>query len=101
MTVGRLYTRLPLSSEAVSFALMMSHMQGGCPIDYNTITDLFLQVNLGNAPLVWCLSWSNVRRGVVYFYSLCDDLLIKVTNKNALFKLLARYMVQRMDPVLC
>ncbi|KAG9442141.1 hypothetical protein H6P81_017995 [Aristolochia fimbriata] len=69
--------------EAVSFALMMSHMQGGCPIDYNTITDLFLQVNLGNAPLV------------------CDDLLIKVTNKNALFKLLARYMVQRMDPVLC
>ncbi|KAG9442156.1 hypothetical protein H6P81_018010 [Aristolochia fimbriata] len=37
--------------EAVTFALMMSHMQGGCPIDYNTITDLFLQVNPGNAPL--------------------------------------------------
>ncbi|KAG9442154.1 hypothetical protein H6P81_018008 [Aristolochia fimbriata] len=38
--------------EAVIFALMMSHMQGGCPIDYSTITDLFLQVNPGNAPLV-------------------------------------------------
>lgn len=29
---------------AVNFALMMSQMEGGCPIDYNTITDLFLQV---------------------------------------------------------
>ncbi|TQD92135.1 hypothetical protein C1H46_022292 [Malus baccata] len=28
---------------AVNFALMMSQMEGGCPIDYNTITDLFLQ----------------------------------------------------------
>ncbi|KAG9442145.1 hypothetical protein H6P81_017999 [Aristolochia fimbriata] len=68
--------------EAVSFALMMSHMQGGCPIGYNIITDLFLQVNPGNAPLV------------------CDDQLIRVTNKNALFKLQARYEVQRLDPVL-
>ncbi|KAG9442136.1 hypothetical protein H6P81_017990 [Aristolochia fimbriata] len=32
-----------IHSEAVSFALMMSHMQGGCPIGYNIITDLFLQ----------------------------------------------------------
>ncbi|KAG4993492.1 hypothetical protein JHK86_030319 [Glycine max] len=31
---------------AVNFALMMSQMEGGCPIDYNTITDLFLQRNL-------------------------------------------------------
>jgi hypothetical protein len=23
---------------------MMSQMEGGCPLDYNTITDLFLQV---------------------------------------------------------
>jgi len=30
---------------AVNFALMMSQMEGGCPVDYNTITDLFLQVN--------------------------------------------------------
>ncbi|PQQ14022.1 Armadillo-type fold [Prunus yedoensis var. nudiflora] len=37
---------------AVNFALMMSQMEGGCPVDYNTITDLFLQVNPGNAPLV-------------------------------------------------
>jgi hypothetical protein len=29
---------------AVNFALMMSQMEGGCPVDYNTITDLFLQV---------------------------------------------------------
>jgi hypothetical protein len=31
---------------AVNFALMMSQMEGGCPVDYNTITDLFLQVLL-------------------------------------------------------
>lgn len=31
---------------AVNFALMMSQMEGGCPVDYNTITDLFLQVQL-------------------------------------------------------
>ncbi|CAH8354698.1 unnamed protein product [Eruca vesicaria subsp. sativa] len=31
---------------AVSFALMMSEMKGGCPVDFNTITDLFLQRNL-------------------------------------------------------
>ena len=32
---------------AVNFALMMSQMEGGCPVDYNTITDLFLQVCWG------------------------------------------------------
>jgi len=32
------------SQGAVNFALMMSQMEGGCPVDYNTITDLFLQV---------------------------------------------------------
>ncbi|XP_078181604.1 clathrin heavy chain 1 isoform X1 [Carex rostrata] len=31
---------------AVNFSLMMSQMEGGCPVDYNTITDLFLQRNL-------------------------------------------------------
>ncbi|AQK56843.1 Clathrin heavy chain 2 [Zea mays] len=31
---------------AVNFALMMSQMEGGCPVDYNTITDLFLQRNM-------------------------------------------------------
>lgn len=31
---------------AVNFALMMSQMDSGCPVDYNTITDLFLQVHL-------------------------------------------------------
>ncbi|KAJ7546238.1 hypothetical protein O6H91_08G031500 [Diphasiastrum complanatum] len=31
---------------AVNFALMLSQMEGGSPIDYNTITDLFLQRNL-------------------------------------------------------
>ncbi|KHN48575.1 Clathrin heavy chain 2 [Glycine soja] len=31
---------------AVNFALMMSQMEGGSPVDYNTITDLFLQRNL-------------------------------------------------------
>ncbi|GMP83804.1 hypothetical protein CsSME_00037590 [Camellia sinensis var. sinensis] len=31
---------------AVNFALMMSQMEGGCPVDYNTMTDLFLQRNL-------------------------------------------------------
>ncbi|KAJ6850541.1 clathrin heavy chain 1-like isoform X1 [Iris pallida] len=31
---------------AVNFALMMSQMEGGCPIDYNLISDLFLQRNL-------------------------------------------------------
>ncbi|KAI3793231.1 hypothetical protein L1987_35847 [Smallanthus sonchifolius] len=29
---------------AVNFSLMMAQMEGGCPVDYNTITDLFLQV---------------------------------------------------------
>lgn len=29
---------------AVNFALMMSQLEGGCPVDYNVITDLFLQV---------------------------------------------------------
>ncbi|WVZ91540.1 hypothetical protein U9M48_037697, partial [Paspalum notatum var. saurae] len=28
---------------AVNFALMMSQMEGGCPVDYNTITELFLE----------------------------------------------------------
>ncbi|XP_039016474.1 clathrin heavy chain 1-like [Hibiscus syriacus] len=28
---------------AVNFALMMSQMEGGCPVDYNTITDLFFR----------------------------------------------------------
>ncbi|XP_020680390.1 clathrin heavy chain 1 [Dendrobium catenatum] len=31
---------------AVNFALMMSQMEGGSPVDYNTITDLFLQRNM-------------------------------------------------------
>ncbi|KAL5974984.1 hypothetical protein ACLOJK_031660 [Asimina triloba] len=31
---------------AVNFALMMSQMEGGCPVDYNTVTDLFLQRNM-------------------------------------------------------
>eukprot|EP00271_Cylindrocystis_brebissonii_P014176 TRINITY_DN35436_c0_g1_i1.p1 TRINITY_DN35436_c0_g1~~TRINITY_DN35436_c0_g1_i1.p1 ORF type:complete len:1694 (-),score=426.59 TRINITY_DN35436_c0_g1_i1:500-5581(-) len=31
---------------AVSFALMMAQMEGGSPLDYNTITDLFLQRNM-------------------------------------------------------
>jgi hypothetical protein len=34
-----------LDQGAVNFALMMSQMEGGCPVDYNTITDLFLQVS--------------------------------------------------------
>lgn len=29
---------------AVNFALMMSQLERGCPVDYNVITDLFLQV---------------------------------------------------------
>ncbi|CAG7890671.1 unnamed protein product [Brassica rapa] len=29
---------------AVNFAVMMSQTEGGCPVDFNTITDLFLQV---------------------------------------------------------
>jgi hypothetical protein len=36
---------LYLDQGAVNFALMMSQMEGGCPVDYNTITDLFLQVS--------------------------------------------------------
>jgi hypothetical protein len=35
---------LNIKQGAVNFALMMSQMEGGCPVDYNTITDLFLQV---------------------------------------------------------
>ncbi|KAJ8499753.1 hypothetical protein OPV22_010305 [Ensete ventricosum] len=31
---------------AVNFALMMSQKEGDCPVDYNTITDLFLQRNM-------------------------------------------------------
>ena len=31
---------------AVNFALMMGGMEGGSPLDYNTITDLFLQRNM-------------------------------------------------------
>ncbi|KAJ7543091.1 hypothetical protein O6H91_09G024400 [Diphasiastrum complanatum] len=31
---------------AVNFALMLSQMEGGSPVDYNVITDLFLQRNL-------------------------------------------------------
>ncbi|XP_031504646.1 clathrin heavy chain 2-like isoform X1 [Nymphaea colorata] len=34
------------SQGAVNFALMMSQMEGGCPVDYNVITDLFLQRNM-------------------------------------------------------
>lgn len=41
-----------LFQGAVNFALMMSQMEGGCPVDYNTITDLFLQVCI----LFLCLS---------------------------------------------
>ncbi|KAL0744142.1 hypothetical protein Bca4012_085655 [Brassica carinata] len=31
---------------AAKFAVTMSQMKGGCPVDFNTITDLFLQRNL-------------------------------------------------------
>ncbi|GJT61047.1 hypothetical protein Tco_1004580 [Tanacetum coccineum] len=31
---------------AVNFALMMSQMEGGCPVDYNIIIDLFLQIDI-------------------------------------------------------
>ena len=31
---------------ALDFALMMLRMEGGCPVDYNKIADLFLQVYL-------------------------------------------------------
>uniref|UniRef100_A9U2Z4 Clathrin heavy chain n=1 Tax=Physcomitrium patens TaxID=3218 RepID=A9U2Z4_PHYPA len=31
---------------AVNFALMMSQLERGCPVDYNVITDLFLQRNM-------------------------------------------------------
>eukprot|EP00246_Nothoceros_aenigmaticus_P001174 TRINITY_DN1157_c0_g1_i1.p1 TRINITY_DN1157_c0_g1~~TRINITY_DN1157_c0_g1_i1.p1 ORF type:complete len:1698 (-),score=398.34 TRINITY_DN1157_c0_g1_i1:654-5747(-) len=31
---------------AVNFALMMAQMEGGPPLDYNTVTDLFLQRNM-------------------------------------------------------
>ncbi|KAL6580330.1 hypothetical protein OROMI_008354 [Orobanche minor] len=30
----------------VKFALMLSQMEGGCPVDYSTPTDLFLQRNM-------------------------------------------------------
>ncbi|BBN15445.1 clathrin heavy chain [Marchantia polymorpha subsp. ruderalis] len=33
-------------AAAVNFALMMSQMEGGSPVDYNVITDLFLQRNM-------------------------------------------------------
>ncbi|CAM6119092.1 unnamed protein product [Calypogeia fissa] len=33
-------------TAAVNFALMMSQMEGGSPVDYNVITDLFLQRNM-------------------------------------------------------
>ncbi|KAI3502857.1 hypothetical protein L1887_31216 [Cichorium endivia] len=36
---------------AVNFALMMSQMVGGCPVDYNTRTDLFLQLFSTSAPV--------------------------------------------------
>lgn len=29
---------------AVNFALKLAQLEGGSPVDYNTITDLFLQV---------------------------------------------------------
>jgi len=43
---------------AVNFALMMSQLEGGCPVDYNVITDLFLQVwiNAGSG-LAWSKSF--------------------------------------------
>lgn len=44
---------------AVNFALMLSQMEGGCPVDYNTITDLFLQVHISlvqeNKTFITCL----------------------------------------------
>ncbi|KAK6135795.1 hypothetical protein DH2020_030490 [Rehmannia glutinosa] len=55
LETGWVYARLSVpsanhssgrSSGAVNFALMMSQMEGGCPVDYNTITDLFLQRNM-------------------------------------------------------
>lgn len=38
--------QLSLWQAAVNFASMMSQMEGGCPVDYNTMADLFLQVQL-------------------------------------------------------
>ena len=35
-----------MGQGAVNFALMMAGMEGGSPLDYNTITDLFLQRNM-------------------------------------------------------
>uniref|UniRef100_A0A0E0R335 Clathrin heavy chain linker core motif domain-containing protein n=1 Tax=Oryza rufipogon TaxID=4529 RepID=A0A0E0R335_ORYRU len=177
---------------AVNFALMMSQMEGGCPVDYNTITDLFLQrnmireataflldvlkpnlpehaflqtkvleINLVTYPNVadailangmnrlrlltqflehlvsegsqdvhvhnalgkiiidsnnnpehflttnpfydsrvvgkYCEKRDPTLAVVAYRRGQCDDELINVTNKNSLFKLQARYVVERMD----
>lgn len=35
---------LPMPQGAVNFALKLAQLEGGSPVDYNTITDLFLQV---------------------------------------------------------
>jgi hypothetical protein len=51
----------------VNFALMMSQMEGGCPVDYNTITDLFLQVSF--VFIYTCFLASNI---LLPFLVLCN-----------------------------
>ncbi|KAL0303876.1 UNVERIFIED_CONTAM: Clathrin heavy chain 1 [Sesamum radiatum] len=72
-----------------------------CPEDF--IKGLILSVRslLPVEPLVAECEKRNRLRLLTHFWSIlrgqCDDELINVTNKNSLFKLQARYVVERMD----
>ena len=57
----------------MNFALMMSQMEGGCPVDYNTITDLFLQVQ--RLLIIFLFLFFILRlapKGIFHFFEQCD-----------------------------
>lgn len=66
-----------INQGAVNFALMMSQMEGGCPVDYNTITDLFLQVSF--VFIYNVLLTSNIPSGFsCIYYGICLHALANI-----------------------
>jgi clathrin heavy chain len=72
-------------------------------IDSNNNPEHFLTTNPHYDSVVvgkYCEKRDPTLACVAYKRGQCDDALVDVTNRNSLFKVQARYVVERMDPVL-
>lgn len=68
---------------AVNFALMMSQLEGGCPVDYNVITDLFLQVWINAGSFLTLHTFFRTTRGYLFFQcNLSSEMLAVVMQRN-------------------